>query len=262
MSTTAFSPKRFGLYLKQYIANNIKIWVLASLVAIGIMVFFFLIMSDFNHEKQPIRLFSSLKNESTAIYNIGLFATGLILTVTSFNLCSTKQSGLYYLMLPATTFEKVFAKWLIIVPGFLVAYQLIWFVVSMVINLIVHIVTGNNVGLIVPVWKFEDFFGIISLFITLQAFYLAGTALTGKTSFLKTSLVLIIIVVLIALGTSFFNWWLFRGQNAINFSITDSGIYAPALHAQTLNNLMMPLYILFIPVCYTLVYCFFKEKEV
>ena len=106
--------KRFGLYLKQYILLNAKMWGISALVSVGILILFYFMVSDLsNHEQSAICFFRDHTRITGILYHIGFWVTGLILTITSFNISSTKQSGLYYLMLPPSSFQKILAKWII-----------------------------------------------------------------------------------------------------------------------------------------------------
>jgi hypothetical protein len=261
MSTTIFSPRRFGLYLKQYVAANIKMWLLFSLAAIGVMTIlfiFFILNSNLELYKTHILWFyRRVYTTSENLFYAGLFTLGLILTVTSFNNFSSKRSGVFYLMMPVTTFEKLLAHWLITIPLYLIVYKVIWIITSIIMNYIAGLIINLKFGLYIPF----GIYSVVPVYIIVQSFFFAGTALTGKSSFIKTTLTALTIIFLVWAATIGIDYLLFDNFNKFNFNPVFS-LYSPSFHSTILGNLMRPISILFIPVCYTLAYYFLKEKEV
>jgi hypothetical protein len=227
------------------------------------MVILFLLFNNLNYTKPSIYFFRRFEGNSFSTYVIGLFILGFIITVTNFNAFSSKRSSIFYLSLPATTFEKIFAHWIITVPVFLFFYQLLWLITSIIINYFTERITGLNLGLFVPVWK--NAFGnsyteVFALYIAIQSFFFAGTVLTGKSSFVKTTITALIIMLLFVLTKSFIDTVLFYGSHTFNFNL-NFRLYSPVLHSIT-SFFVLLIQILIIPVCYLVAYYFLKEKEV
>jgi hypothetical protein len=228
------------------------------------MVILFLLFNNLNYTKPSIYFFRRFEGNSFSTCVIGLFILGFVITVTNFNAFSSKRSSIFYLSLPATTFEKIFAHWIITVPVFLFFYQLLWLITSIIINYFTERITGLNLGLFVPVWK--NAFGnsyteVFALYIAIQSFFFAGTVLTGKSSFIKTTITALIIVIIIIVSTNFIDNEFFANINRFSFNLRFK-LDSPSLHSTMLNSIIMPISLLLIPVCYLVAYYFLKEKEV
>lgn len=163
-------------------------------------------------------------------YPFFLIISGCILTSLSFSEMDKAYGKQFYLLLPASHFEKFLSKWLITAIGYFIVFTLSYVLFSLVANFLGQSFFGFDMGAF-------DLFSVdnrlfIQLFFALQTVYLLGAVYFRKYAIFKTMLSTFLVTICsIAIG-----FLLFR---VVMFDLFD-GLYqfSPTLE---INGKMTPV---------------------
>src|SRR5690242_5598289 len=117
-----FDTQRWFLLLRKHWGENKRTFILST-IAIGsillIWYFLFLLMNNF----RPLDEFTQV-----VTYFFGLFLGGCLYASLLFADLSTRPKGINFLMLPASSFEKLLSAWVFGVALFFITYTLLFYI--------------------------------------------------------------------------------------------------------------------------------------
>lgn len=202
MKDTFFSFLRFANYFKKVLVEDRKRLLQRIITVFGLLVVFGAIISDscYQHYMEALKM-GIVRNEIDPAIDglMPLFVFGLFIGCTlsaSFIMepMSSKTGRIYALMLPATSFEKYFARWFIYTIGYLVVYYLLFLLVD-VMRVCVFSVVYPEIDIITFLNPYAEIVAlrddaplgfIVSLYLLLQSIFVLGSSLWPKYAFLKT----------------------------------------------------------------------------
>lgn len=140
----------------------------------------------------------------------------MLTSIQVFRRLRSEQTGISYLMVPATSFEKFLAAFLYTTVGTFLIYLISF---SLIHGLVIGI---NNLGAFVPVpYSFTSLFRFWAIFKTLlfvQSLYFLGSLLFKKNPLAMTSLVIFSCIVLVSMTMG----WLFVSKAGMDIQLLDS----------------------------------------
>ncbi len=182
-----FSFKRFNLLVLKHWADNKKRYTLSLLALFGLLIACFVLMLV--AEEQPLT-----RGTREATYFLFLFPAGTFYASLYFRDLASASKGSNFLLVPASSFEKLLCSILYTVLLFFVAFTAAFYLVD-----ILMISISNNIfpvsGKEPPVnifditaIKFSSGMGIslLAFFFAVQSIFLFGAVYFRKYSFLKT----------------------------------------------------------------------------
>lgn len=206
-----FSGSRFGYLLKKEWMEDIKKNIMRFVVVFGIFLVLFLFygFNDYHQLPSYTRLYDRAWDFILPLFVIGIFLGACMSATYITEKMKNKTGKLSAMMLPATTFEKFFVRWLMYCVGFVVLYLLAFKLADWVRVLIFsNYFTKENIQ-VFPVFKIISVATyrsdvtemdeqvtpiIISVYFALQSFFVLGSTLWQKNSFLKTAVTLILVI--------------------------------------------------------------------
>ena len=203
MARTASIIKK--LLIEQSKANIMRLVVLfGSLIVLAILIGFaqgyFLDREDFD---------TAIPAEQAA-FAIMLFILGSIYVSTAFNNLIPKTGRISMLSLPANSSEKFLAHWIVYIAMFLVAYFCAIWVADWSRYILMKIIYGNCTYIQLMRWSniFNSEGSVtIAIFLMYQSFFLLGSIVWPRYSFIKTYFALAILgslYTLVAGGSIYF----------------------------------------------------------
>lgn len=248
-----FSMKRFLLIMNRYVTFNLKTWIIALGALMGIIIIVGLLnvyFSDGINILEPISVLAAVL----------VMTCGFILTSMTYSELHTPAKSQFFLILPATTSEKLFAHWMVTA----VVYILI---ANLLVSLSVLIYTGISMVLWNSNFVFFNPFTIqnlelMGIYIVVQSVFFLGAIHFRKNNFMKTILSVFVIgtiinIIIVAIS------YLFVG----NTNIEMSGDMANPELTHFIEN-VIPLagkiffYGLLAPLCLLVSFYKLKEREV
>lgn len=185
-----FSISRFQLVLKRYVVLNQRTWLIGFLCVAGFLLAIAIlptISSLFNVQEPG---FIAIRAFTLSLYTLG----GLILTSMMFHEVHSPTKAFQFLTLPSTTSEKLFAAWF---TGSVV-YTVVSMAAIVVLSLLIEVIKGVNTSLWTPFNVFNPFtadvLSTILGFFFYQSIFLLGAVYFKKNNFIKTLLVIIVLV--------------------------------------------------------------------
>lgn len=255
----SFSLYRLGMLFKQdYLENYRQMFLTTGFAVVFISVINIFIAIDNN----GLRSFDGF-NRTCLHFEAGwLIATfiifGIIAGSSLFTTLKTPASRLSTLMVPASQPEKFIERWLLVVPGYIIAFAFAAFIADSIrvgfCEWFLHrdtvFITLTDIFGATPITREEYGYGIL-LFLFLQSFFVLGSVVWQKLATVKTFWVLAAIVAIyVATGP-----WIAKNFYHPGYSYeapaildNDNAMYA-ILGAITLFN-------------YALAYLRFKESEI
>ena len=200
MKDTFFNPSRFRRVLVKELKENRRTLLLRAVVLYGILAVTMLwqgyltysrfagIDGGWHREEDPIW------NTIFFMFAFGLYGFGAICASLAFADMRDKSGRLALLMVPATGFEKFFARWLVYCLLFVPVFFLLFELADLTrVGVCSWLYPGSNV-LIAPVNVFGEHFlysgisrgSFVALFFFVQSFFLLGGAVWPRNAFLKT----------------------------------------------------------------------------
>lgn len=208
---TFFSFSRFGKLLYKEISENWKLYVLRALMMYGVLAIV-LIWAGYSEYKSynPLFSFDDLNVRVTTLVTWMWAWWGFICLGTSFAFESMKSKTrrITNLMVPATTFEKYFLRWMIyvLILPLLIYFSMVLadytrvFVCSMIYSEIPSIETtqfkyfvdqGDGGYSLCHNWSQGILLILLNLYI--QSLFLLGSIFWSKNAFIKTLISLVVI---------------------------------------------------------------------
>jgi len=194
-----FSFSRFQNYIRSHWAEYNKRYLLFTLAMVSIMLFAaicMLLLDGNNAIDEKVQYIC---------YFFGLFVAGCIFSGTFLSALQDKDRAITYLMLPASTLEKLLCALLFTIPVFIVVYHFTFFSIDYLFVAIVNIINDSNI-----IAHQDDAIKVISIlnpsntaysgpsgkvifnlflgFIAAQSFFFLGGAYFQRFAFVKTLL--------------------------------------------------------------------------
>lgn len=194
-----------------------------------------------------------------------LFGFGAIAASLTMEKMRDKTGRISVLMLPATSFEKFFSRWLISTVGYLVAFFLVFELADFTRVAVFSLARPDLSELIEPI-KLWDMglmeepeyarWYLITMYFFVQSLFVLGSAVWPKNSFLKTfAAVMLIVFVYFLLSATLVNSLDKMGGN---YPL----IFRTMFAERTLCPILSAFFSVFALVNWTLAYFRFKESEI
>ena len=218
-----FNIKRFGLVLSKDFQENWKRYLLQLLTLFGVIavVLFFISYNEYTSMERNIKaswfnmddaLFSLNKDLLIALIFLFL-GFGVMTASTIMEPMRSKTKRISYLTNPASNFEKVLSRWLIVTIGYIIAFFAIVWLVDLIrvgffslkfssldvkmINFSELVASEKNHKAYRYVFYNLHFFVVaLSFYILLQSLFVLGASFWEKVSFIKTFSAITVIVIL------------------------------------------------------------------
>lgn len=189
-NNNTFSFTRFGLLFRKDIVENKNLYLLGALVIFGILVILITILG-LDHADNYVPNGAN-RHISIDFFNFFFFfmvAFSLIFASVVFSRMNNKAKRIAEIVLPASALEKFIVKWLIVVVFYTVAYIIVFFSANYVSYLIVKLFYPQvpMIGL-----SINNDLSTVVAYLLLQSFYIWGGVVMPKLSFVKTSVLLFI----------------------------------------------------------------------
>ncbi len=182
-----FSLKRFSLLVVKHWADNRRRYHLSTVAIFGLLNawFVFLMLSDsspaMGQEVQQITFY------------LGLFATGTFYSSQYFRDLGSRERGSNFLLVPASTFEKLLCSILYSVVFFFLVYLGVYYLADGLLVALINashdskIATVTNVFSVTIFPENSDFtISLVLFYFAVQAAFLLGSVFYSKYSFVKT----------------------------------------------------------------------------
>ncbi len=201
-----FSVQRLFLLIKRHSIMNMKTWLIGFGALSGVIIVSALLQSfatgNFNIESLS----------ATGISFI--FIAGYLITSMAYNEIHTPARGQFYLILPATTFEKLLSHWLLTSIVYVLVAHALLSLVLIVAGLLSALIFSTSMDFYNPFT--EAGFKNMGVYLVTQSVFFLGALYFRKNNMLKT--LLSIFVIIVALGTiaGLFGWIILGEFNQIN----------------------------------------------
>lgn len=264
-----FSPTRMQSYLRKHFTDHYRFYILGMLTVFLVMICIPLFMVTFGGRIQRL-------TNIMPIYYIGLFLGGTWLTSRSFSELSGKESGMDFLMIPASRFEKFLTFFLISLVGYFVFFHICWYAAVQVANLADVRIYKEPMDMDFSLFSDPDekiyvYYG----YLLLQAIFLLGATYYHKYTFAKTLLTLVVFLVALAALNSLFVTCLFGANSGtwkqtIPFLMISKLEGGPVYWHQTAyvipewlqHTYLFIFRFLLAPVLWLIAYVRFKDQEI
>ncbi|MFD3002255.1 hypothetical protein ACFS7Z_17925 [Pontibacter toksunensis] len=240
---TELNLKRLGFFLKRQLYLNISTMWIAIGAILGLLLILSALFAVFSDDAEVV---FGLRNLYLVVFMVG----GYIFTSKIFDEMHAPQKSYMFLTLPVSATEKLLAAWLITSPVYVVVAGLIMLLLTSFSALL----AGNTDAF--PYLIDDVFFNCLGVYMVTQAVFFLGATTFRSNNFLKTLLVLIVVVLLIAAYTGGLGYLLF-GQ-AHNRLEPDSGLKDTA---EFIFTRIIPMLFWWLLAPFLLVVSYFKLKE-
>lgn len=261
----SFNIARLWLLIKKQWFDNAKLYTLAALALIGVLVISFTIWWIANKDGRRFT-----EEGTYAIEFLVLFSTGLIFASITFGMLGDKAKGIYWLSVPATPLEKLFCGFFYTFLVFPLIFFTSFWLVKHLTFFFIELDPANELRRIDPNNIFIKVVtpNILYAFFSLQALFLLGSVFFEKFAFLKT----VLVVILIAFLFIIFVQLLTQSLLPLNFGIRGFTEYRIYNDSGSPNIIQLPAWIgnilevtakfIWVPVLLTATYFRLKEKEI
>lgn len=189
-----FNLSRLWLLICKQGAEKIRFYKLALIAMIGLLAFTYLFFMTMMQQKIP-------DGYNGAIFLIGLYITGTALASTTFQQVHQKETGPYWLTLPASLLEKLLAALFYNSFVFVVLYIACFFLVKTIALQYNHLPDTARVfysttireGMFKGMGMDTDKMYFWYAFFPIQAFFVAGSVWFRKQAFIKTTIAAVVI---------------------------------------------------------------------
>lgn len=279
MRTRLFTMSRFLDYCRKDLVENWRTNALRLVVMYGALAVIFIWIGylEYHWDARNATFFLERLQMSDSQYKdpvwVAQFGVGCFLIFVMGALSASfvmefmkdKRRRISALMLPATTFEKYFSRWIIYTLLFLLAYVVAFvladltrvFIYSLAYPDFTQVIQTFPYGRLSDEKMFAPFFSTgrwilfsFSFYFAVQSVYVLGSALWPKNAFVKTSAALIVVI-------SIFVGVLFSLVNSLDF-----GPYGPKMDNDTVMALFTCLQFAFAVFCWVTAYYRLKESEI
>ena len=275
MRDSFFSMPRFLDYCRKDMVENWRKNVLRLVVMYGALAVIFIWMGYFEYHwdarnatfyLERLQMADSQYRDPVwaAQFGVGcflIFVMGALSASFVMEFMKDKRRRISALMLPATTFEKYFSRWLIYTLGFLLAYA-VAFVLADLTRVFIYSLAYPDFTQVIQTFPYgwlsdEKMFSTgrltlfsFSFYFAVQSVYVLGGALWPKNAFIKTSAALIVVI-------SIFVAVLVSLVKSLTF-----GSYGPDMEEETVMTLFTCLLFVFAVFFWVLAYYRLKEAEI
>ncbi|HEY0058019.1 MAG TPA: hypothetical protein VGB56_02730 [Flavisolibacter sp.] len=263
-----FSFKRFSLLVLKHWADNKRRYSLSVLALTGLLTGWFVLMM-LGESGNPMN-----EEIQRAAYFFFLFAAGAFYASQYFGDLGSKGKGSNFLLVPASSFEKLLCAVLFAVLLFFVAFTAVFYLVDVVMVNIANSYWADSGKVPVTnilkatVLEFNDGWAmrLLLLYIPVQSAFLLGSVYFERYSFIKTIIsgfaAFLIVFGLVYLLYSQFDPWQNIPEGALASSGADPDEYpvpVPAWIGKTYRFIVMYA---FAPFFWIVAYYRLKEKQV
>jgi hypothetical protein len=268
ISSFSFS-RLFKLIRKQGIENS-RFYLLSTLALIGLLAISFAFWIIGSHHRY-------LEQDTYIMYLFGLFFAGTIFASISFSMLGEKDKGTYWLVFPASHFEKLCCCLFYTVIVFAIVYTTSFFLVKSIAVAYIKSTVEENGGEYIN-WNngngFRKVFPyFIEGFFVIQALYMMGSVYFARYSF-------IIITILAATVIFCFGWYIVEISNSFDRTLYNWEIFSVKSYQQTssgglennyklysigdrlINSILFLVKFGIAPVLWTITYFRLREKEI
>lgn len=187
-----FSFKRFSLLVAKHWADNKKRYGLSVVAFIGLLITWFVFTILTQLDSKPMG-----REVQTATYFFALFAVGTFYASQYFSDLGSRPKGINFLLVPASTFEKLLCGLLYSVLLFFVVFTASFYLVDVLIVSLAKTFSGttgaggkpvvvNVFDIISMPFNADTTLNFLFFFFSVQAAFLLGSVYFEKYSFIKT----------------------------------------------------------------------------
>lgn len=255
-----FDLSRIGLLIKKEIFYQKR----APWIIVGAVFVFLLLINVLMASENPGP--NDMPANQVIFYVIIMFILGTVFTSASFNELNDKSRAHHYLSVPASTLEKLLSKWLITGLLFVIAFNVFYFIYSLISNIVIQGFFDMSAGVWNPFEQRVELDGwtpwfFSQLYLTLHTVYLAGAVYFRKFSYFKTviaqAFISLTVLGLIAAVSSLMFMGIWGEDGIVSMQVDDQ---FNEIIDSVIPNLAKIL-IWFIFPLWMLVYSFYKLKE-
>ncbi|MFW6248884.1 MAG: hypothetical protein ACOC4J_03850 [Bacteroidota bacterium] len=248
-----FSMKRFILIMNRYVTFNLKSW----LIALGALMGIIIIVGLLNvYQSGGINILEPISVVGTVLVMI----SGFILTSMTYSELHTPAKSQFFLTLPATTSEKLFAHWLVTSVVYILLANLLVSLAVLIYTSVSMLLWNSNFVFFNPftIGNLE----LMGIYVIVHSIFFLGAIHFRKNNFMKTILSVFVIATIINIVVVSVSY-LFVGTT--NFEMSGEGSNPELIHFIE-NTLPMVgkifLYGLLAPFCLLVSFYKLKEREV
>lgn len=209
VSDVFFSGNRFGYLFKKELMEDVKKNLMRCIVLFGIFLVLFLFVGFNSYNVNPYRVatYDKLWDPMTVFFIFGIFIGACLSATYITEKMKNKTGKISVMMLPATSFEKFSVRWLTYCIGFLLVYFLAFELADCIRVLVLSNYFPKETINSFPVWRVittgefrtdvnvsskqrQIVSIVIAVFWAMQSFFVLGSTLWQKNSFLKTAVAL------------------------------------------------------------------------
>lgn len=187
-----FNFHRFSLLVAKHWADNKKQYGLSVLAFIGLLITWFVFTILTQADDQPMSY-----DIQTATFFFSLFLIGSFYASQYFNELGSKAKGINFLMVPASTFEKLLCGMLYTVILFFIVFVALFYLVDVLMVNIINSIQGaedpagkakvaNVFKIILLRFNRDATLNFLLIFFSVQSVFFLGSVYFEKYSFIKT----------------------------------------------------------------------------
>lgn len=187
-----FSFKRFTLLVRKHWADNKKRYGLSVLAFIGLLTTWFVFTMLTEFDSVPMG-----REVQTITFFLALFALGTFYASQYFSDLGSRSKGINFLLVPASTFEKLLCSLLYTVLLFFVVYTASFYLVDVLMVGVaktfsetteagVQPTVFNVFDMLIFPFNRDTTFNFLLFFFSVQSAFLLGSVYFEKYSFIKT----------------------------------------------------------------------------
>ena len=209
VSDVFFSGNRFGYLFKKELMEDMKKNLMRCIVLFGIFLVLFLFVgfNSYNVNPYHVATYDKLWDPMAVFFIFGIFIGACLSATYITEKMKNKTGKISVMMLPATSFEKFSVRWLTYCIGFLLVYFLAFELADCIRVLVLSNYFPKETINSFPVWRVittgefrtdvnvsskqrQIVSIVIAVFWAMQSFFVLGSTLWQKNSFLKTAVAL------------------------------------------------------------------------
>lgn len=190
-----FSFERFGLLVAKHWADNKKRYGLSVLAFIGLLITWFVFTVLTGFDDRPMG-----RGAQQVTFFLSLFAVGTFYASQYFRDLGSRAKGINFLLVPASSFEKLLCSLLYTVVLFFVVFTAAFYLVDVLMVSIANAVFGTNEPTgkttVINVFKVnlirfnkDSTVNFLLFFFSVQSVFLLGSVYFEKYSFIKTIII-------------------------------------------------------------------------
>ena len=209
VSDVFFSGNRFGYLFKKELMEDMKKNLMRCIVlfVIFLVLFLFVGFNSYNVNPYHVATYDKLWDPMAVFFFFGIFIGACLSATYITEKMKNKTGKISVMMLPATSFEKFSVRWLTYCIGFLLVYFLAFELADWIRVVVFSNYYPKETINSFPVWRVittgefrtDEIVSskqrqivsiVIAVFWAMQSFFVLGSTLWQKNSFLKTAVAL------------------------------------------------------------------------